>query len=187
MCKCCPFFFITACENPSRATRVMWFGLFPFMVRHPWQQLRHISMKWERCLPDVPRKTRDVMQKSMTLYTLYPVFAKTCVFFLHSCHDFYPIGVQSGKIILGNTWLTERYRRLVYDEFFRCFENWVGRFSFGLFLCFGAVSCSLSRPLLYEVLSLPSTFSRSLFLLSCWLRTSLVSDCHILLYFLVSV
>ena len=78
------FFFITICENLSRATRVMWFGLCPFMVRYPSQQLRHISMKWNDVRQMFPRKTRDVKKKSITLYAFYPLFNITLPFSLHS-------------------------------------------------------------------------------------------------------
>lgn len=90
-------------------------------------------------------------------------------------------------MILGNTRLGERYLKLVYEFFFPGFENRVERFSFRISFCFAVVICSLSCALVCEVWPLPSTFSRSLFLLSCLSWTFLPNDCHIFLYFPVSV
>lgn len=189
MCQCCRFFFFLSRSvkiflvphvSCGLACVLSWFDIHQSSLdTYPWNGNDVRQM--------FPRKTRDVKKKSMTLYAFYPLFAKTFVFSLDSLYDIYlipAVWVQSGKIILGNTWLGERYRGLGY-EFFPCFENWMDRFSFGLSLRFAAVSCSLSRPLC-EVWLLPSTFPRSLIPLSCWSWTSLPNDCHIFLYFPVS-
>lgn len=83
MCQCCRFFFffITICENLSRATRVMWFGLCPFMVRYPSEQLRHVSVKWQRCSPDVSKENTRCQEEIDDLVRLLPTIRQDfCLF-----------------------------------------------------------------------------------------------------------
>ena len=86
MCKCCTFFFITICENLSRATRVMWFRLCPFMVRYPSLQLRHVSMKWEWFSPDVSKENRRCQEEIDYLVRLLPTIRQDwsflCILFM---------------------------------------------------------------------------------------------------------
>ena len=75
MCRAVRFF-ITLCENLSRATRVMWFGLCPFMDRYPSEQLRHISMKWERCSPGASKENTRCQEEIDELVRLLPAIRK---------------------------------------------------------------------------------------------------------------